>query len=270
MPRSISIASRTLTGVNSRPTDGATDWMIANSPIPAGIAWPIPGKAIFRTTSRPVAATCECVAGRLRRHQVRRARQTPIRLRSATPCRPTHIGSGIFVTDVHNRMISSALMLLLRHRDDAVGSPGEVPPLRPVAQIDHLLRRREHQRTRKQHMRQCARIISKSAGISAGVTYPVARTNSLNCRLVTGVRSIKNGSTVTAMHRSCFRVMAVRAHAERAAGNLNPSRGLFAASAAPCSLDAINLSLTGANSVNSPSRATEPMNAQPTLSSTAQ
>jgi hypothetical protein len=32
MPRSISPASRTLTGVNSTPSGGATDWMTANCP----------------------------------------------------------------------------------------------------------------------------------------------------------------------------------------------------------------------------------------------
>ena len=34
--RSISPASRTLTGLTSTPSDGATDWMTANWPIPAG------------------------------------------------------------------------------------------------------------------------------------------------------------------------------------------------------------------------------------------
>src|SRR5215471_5251522 len=36
--RSISPASRTLTGVNSTPNDGATDWMAPNCPVPAAMA----------------------------------------------------------------------------------------------------------------------------------------------------------------------------------------------------------------------------------------
>src|SRR5262245_51787774 len=36
--RSISAASRTLSGVNSTPNDGATDWIAANWPIPAAMA----------------------------------------------------------------------------------------------------------------------------------------------------------------------------------------------------------------------------------------
>ena len=36
--RSISPASRTLTGLTSTPSDGATDWMAANWPIPAVMA----------------------------------------------------------------------------------------------------------------------------------------------------------------------------------------------------------------------------------------
>ena len=38
MARSISPASRTLIGLTSTPTDGATDWMAANWPIPAAMA----------------------------------------------------------------------------------------------------------------------------------------------------------------------------------------------------------------------------------------
>ena len=38
MARSISPASRTSTGLNSTPNDGATDWMAANCPTPAAMA----------------------------------------------------------------------------------------------------------------------------------------------------------------------------------------------------------------------------------------
>src|SRR5258705_214876 len=37
MARSISVASRPLIGLTSTPTDGATDWMTANWPIPAAM-----------------------------------------------------------------------------------------------------------------------------------------------------------------------------------------------------------------------------------------
>ena len=83
-------------------------------------------------------------------------------------------------------------MLLLRPIGmTPVRSPGEVPPLRPVAQVDRMFRRREHQRAREQHMRQRARIICRVGRDFGRCAYPVARTNSLNCRLVTGVRSIQ-------------------------------------------------------------------------------
>jgi hypothetical protein len=38
IPRSISLGSRTLTGLTSTPSDGAADWMAPNMPIPAVIA----------------------------------------------------------------------------------------------------------------------------------------------------------------------------------------------------------------------------------------
>ena len=39
MARSISPASRTLIGLTSTPSDGATVWMAANWPIPAAMRW---------------------------------------------------------------------------------------------------------------------------------------------------------------------------------------------------------------------------------------
>ena len=47
----------------------------------------------------------------------------------------------------------------------------------------------------------------------------MARTKSLNCRLVTGVRSIQKPSTRDAMNRRLFGIVLVRSHAERAARN---------------------------------------------------
>ncbi len=53
------------------------------------------------------------------------------------------------------------------------------------------------------------------------MTWPVALTNVLNCRFVTGVLSIQKELTCTRCAGGFFRIMRVRSHAESAAGDQN-------------------------------------------------
>ena len=73
---------------------------------------------------------------------------------------PLGIGFGIAICDMHNRMIVEPADGAARPVGPApIGAEFEFPPLRPVAQINRMLRRRENQRAGFEHVRQSARIV---------------------------------------------------------------------------------------------------------------
>ena len=98
------------------------------------------------------------------------------------------------------------------------------PPLAPVFQIDRMARRREHQRAGIEHVRQRAGIILRigrnfgegdvTGGFDEVLELPVGHRRAVDPEAVDG----------DAMRRRLFRIMLVRSHAERAAGNENHVR----------------------------------------------
>ena len=100
-----------------------------------------------------------------------------------------------------------------------VGALHERPPLAPVAQVRHVLLRREHQRAGVEHVRQRARIILR-------VRRDLGRRDVARCpdkRLELAVRHRRavepEGVDRHTMDRRFFRVVIVGTHAEGAAGN---------------------------------------------------
>ena len=73
---------------------------------------------------------------------------------------PAGIGERIAIGDVHHRMVVVPIDIALWAIGvTPVGTLQKGPPLAPIAQIDRVRRRCEHQRAGINHVRQCARII---------------------------------------------------------------------------------------------------------------
>src|SRR4051794_30883020 len=99
---------------------------------------------------------------------------------------------------MHDRVMVMHIDVALRSiRMPPVGALHELPPLAPVAQIRYAWRRREHQRAGVEHMRQSTGVILRIGRKFGEGDVPCRLTNSLNCRFVTGVRSIQKSATVT-------------------------------------------------------------------------
>ena len=93
------------------------------------------------------------------------------------------------------------------------------PPLAEVAQIDRMLRRREHQRAGIEHVRQRAGIVLR-IGCDLGEGDVAGRVDEF-LELPVGHRRAVDPEAVDrdAMNRRFLRIVLVRSHAERAAGN---------------------------------------------------
>ena len=100
-----------------------------------------------------------------------------------------------------------------------VGALRELPPLAPVAQVDRVLGRREHQRAGVEHVRQRAGIVLR-IGRDLGEGDVAGRVDEV-LELPVGHRRAVDPEAVDgdAMDRRLFRIVLVRSHAERAAGN---------------------------------------------------
>src|SRR5262245_42586113 len=109
-------------------------------------------------------------------------------------------------------------------RPSPVGAELEIPPLAPVAQIDRMLWRREHQRAGLEHVPQRTWIILRfgldlGEGDVTGSVDEFAEVAVCNRGTVLPEAVYRN-----AMNRRFFRIMFIRSHAECAAGNPDHSR----------------------------------------------
>src|SRR5262245_16850636 len=120
---------------------------------------------------------------------------------------------------MYDRMVVDRVDVALRSVGMApVRALHELPPLRPIAEIDGMLWRCEHQRAGVEHVRQRVGIVLRvrrhfCRGDMAGGTdefskLPVRHRRSVNPKAVNG----------NAMDRGFFGVVSVRPHVERAAG----------------------------------------------------
>ena len=111
---------------------------------------------------------------------------------------PFGVGLASGKRHVHDRMIVEPVDVALRTIGvTPVGAEFERPPFAPVSQIDRMLRRREDQRAGLEHVRQRAGIVLRVRR-NFRESDVTGRLDELrNWRLVTGVRSIQNPSTVT-------------------------------------------------------------------------
>ena len=133
---------------------------------------------------------------------------------------PCGVGQRVGVSDVHDGMIILRVDVALRAvRAAPVRAFQKPPPLAPVFQIDRMARRREHQRAGIEHVRQRAGIILRigrdfgegdvAGGFDEFLELPVGHRRAVDPEAV----------DADAMRRRLFRIMLVRSHAERAAGN---------------------------------------------------
>ena len=133
---------------------------------------------------------------------------------------PARVSERVGERHVHDRMIVEALEVALGSvRMAPIGALGERPPLAEVAQIDRVLRRREHQRARVDHVRQDAGIVLRvgrnlrdrdvTRRVDEFLELPVRHRMAIDPEAVDR----------DAMNRRFLRIVLVRAHAERAAGN---------------------------------------------------
>src|SRR5690242_5639300 len=98
------------------------------------------------------------------------------------------------------------------------------PPLRPISEIDRLPGRSKYERARLQHVRQSAWIILRVRR-DLGYRDVARRLDELSELAVRDRRAIDpERADRHAMHRRFFRIMAVRSHAEAAAGQLHHLR----------------------------------------------
>ena len=133
---------------------------------------------------------------------------------------PCGVGQRVGVSDVHDGMIILRVDVALRTvRAAPVRAFEKPPPLAPVFQIDRMTRRREHQRAGIEHVRQRAGIILRvgrdfgegdvAGGFDEFLELPVGHRRAVDPKTV----------DADAMRRRLFRIMLIRSHAERAAGN---------------------------------------------------
>ena len=100
-----------------------------------------------------------------------------------------------------------------------VGALGERPPLAEVAQVDRMLRRREHQRAGIDHVRQDAGIVLR-VGRDLGEGDVTGRVDEFLELPVRHRRAVDPEAVDRdAMNRRFLRIVPVRSHAERAAGD---------------------------------------------------
>jgi hypothetical protein len=121
---------------------------------------------------------------------------------------------------MHHRMIVETADRAARSAGPApIGAELEIPPLAPVAGIDRVLGRGEHQRAGLEHMRQGAGIVPR-IGRNLG-KRDVARGVDESAKLAIGDRRAVDPEAVhrDAMDRSLLGIMLIRSHAKRAAGN---------------------------------------------------
>ncbi len=142
---------------------------------------------------------------------------------------PLGIGFGVAVRDMNGGMIVKPADRAPRPiGPPPIGAGFEIPPLRPVAQIDGLLRRRENHRSGFEHMRQGAGIILRVRGnfrerdvtgfVDEFPELPIGDRSTVD-------PEIGNAHT---MRRRLFGIMFVRPHAKRAAGNKHHLRRAYA------------------------------------------
>ena len=147
-------------------------------------------------------------------------REFPFRLGRQILAGPSCVGERVGIGDVHHRMFVERVDVAFRSiRMPPVSTLHELPPLAPVAEINGPRRRRKHQRTGIDHMRQRAGIvlrIGRDFGESdvAGrpheiLELPVRHRRAVDCEFIDG----------NAMNGRFVGIVLVRSHAERAAGN---------------------------------------------------
>ena len=151
--------------------------------------------------------------------------ELPFRFRRQLLSDPPGIGFGIAVRDVNHGVIIESADRGTRPIGPApVRAELECPPLGPVAQIDRMLGRREDERAGLDHVRQCGRIVSW-VGLNLGERDVTGGVDELAKVTVGDWRTIDpEASNRDMMDRRLLRVVLVRSHAERRAGDPDHAR----------------------------------------------
>ena len=148
------------------------------------------------------------------------SRKLPFRFGRQVLAGPFRVGQGIPERDVNDGMIMQPADRTARSVGPSpVGTELECPPLVPAVRIDCMLRWIENQRARLEHVRQSARIIIRiwhdlGEGDIAGRIDEFAELAVCNWNAIDPERVDRH-----AMNWRLVRIVPVRSHAERTAGN---------------------------------------------------